>query len=107
MSLGDYDYDEKDDQPAPAKKRGFAAMDPAKQREIASRGGRKAHAIGKAHQFTSQEASVAGRLGGQAVAQDREHMSRIGRLGGKKRGELAKSKSTPKTVGARGYERTY
>lgn len=42
------------------KRRGFAAMDPAAQREIASQGGRAAHASGKAHQFTKEEARAAG-----------------------------------------------
>lgn len=48
-------------------KRGFASMDPAKQREIASKGGRAAHAQGKAHEFTSEEARAAGRKGGEAA----------------------------------------
>lgn len=42
-------------------RRGFAGMDPARQREIASLGGRAAHASGNAHQFTSEEAREAGR----------------------------------------------
>ncbi|MFB9994531.1 KGG domain-containing protein [Deinococcus oregonensis] len=46
--------------------RGFARMDPQKQREIASKGGQAAHASGNAHQFTSEEARAAGRKGGQA-----------------------------------------
>jgi general stress protein YciG len=41
--------------------RGFAAMDPARQREIASLGGRAAHQSGHAHEFTSEEARAAGR----------------------------------------------
>lgn len=41
-------------------KRGFASMDPQRQREIASLGGRAAHASGNAHQFTSEEARAAG-----------------------------------------------
>jgi general stress protein YciG len=41
--------------------RGFAAMDPAKQREIAGMGGRAAHASGRAHQFSQEEARAAGR----------------------------------------------
>jgi general stress protein YciG len=40
--------------------RGFAGMDPQKQREIASEGGRAAHASGNAHEFTSEEARRAG-----------------------------------------------
>lgn len=43
-------------------KRGFASMDPAKQRSIASQGGRAAHASGNAHEFTSEEAREAGRM---------------------------------------------
>lgn len=64
---------------------GFAAMAPEKRREIASRGGRAAHAAGRAHEFTPEEARWAGRLGGEHVSQDREHMARIGRLGGRAR----------------------
>jgi len=41
------------------QKRGFAAMDKAEQREIASQGGRAAHASGNAHKFTSEEARAA------------------------------------------------
>src|SRR5207253_7533596 len=47
--------------------RGFAAMDAAKQREIASKGGKAAHAKGTAHEFTPEEARAAGRKGGQAA----------------------------------------
>ncbi len=46
--------------------RGFAVMDQQKQREIASKGGKAAHAKGTAHEFTSQEAAEAGRKGGRA-----------------------------------------
>ena len=42
-------------------KHGFAAMDPSRQREIASQGGRAAHESGNAHQFTSEEARAAGK----------------------------------------------
>ena len=41
--------------------RGFAAMNPERQREIASLGGRAAHQSGHAHQFTSEEARAAGK----------------------------------------------
>jgi len=40
--------------------RGFASMDPQKQRQIASEGGKAAHASGNAHEFTSEEARRAG-----------------------------------------------
>ncbi|MHB1587188.1 MAG: KGG domain-containing protein [Acidiferrobacteraceae bacterium] len=62
--------------------RGFAAMETAKQREIASKGGKAAHQKGTAHEFTPEEAREAGRKGGEAVSQNREHMAAIGRKGG-------------------------
>lgn len=71
---------------AERRARGFAAMDRDKQREIASMGGRAAHEKGTAHEFTSEEAREAGRKGGEAVSQDREHMAQIGRKGGESRG---------------------
>ena len=67
-------------------KRGFASMDPDRQKRIASQGGKAAHAKGSAHEFTADEARDAGRKGGLAVSQNREHMSTIGREGGKSRG---------------------
>lgn len=72
-------------------KRGFASMDEDKQREIASKGGKAAHQKGRAHEFTTQEARDAGRKGGTIISQDREHMARIGKLGGaaKKRAKSA------------------
>jgi uncharacterized protein len=76
---------------ANTSKRGFASMDASKQREIASKGGRAAHAKGTAHEFTSDEARVAGRKGGEAVSRDRAHMSAIGREGGHSRGRARQS----------------
>jgi hypothetical protein len=45
-------------------RRGFASLDPATRRAIASRGGKAAHAAGRAHEFTTEEARAAGRKGG-------------------------------------------
>ncbi len=70
--------------------RGFASMDHGKQREIASKGGRAAHAKGTAHEFDSNEARAAGRKGGMAVSRNREHMAAIGRRGGEARGQRAR-----------------
>lgn len=53
--------------PTPKKRRGFAAMDPKRVSEIASIGGRAAHAAGTAHEFTQDEAREAGRKGGFAA----------------------------------------
>lgn len=50
----------------PKQRRGFAAMDREKVREIASKGGKAAHVQGTAHQFTSEEARAAGKKGGVA-----------------------------------------
>lgn len=50
--------------PGGSSNRGFAAMDPAKQRQIASMGGKAAHLKGAAHEFTPAEAREAGRKGG-------------------------------------------
>jgi general stress protein YciG len=51
--------------------RGFASMDPEKQREIARKGGRAAHEKGTAHEWTSDEARTAGRKGGLVSHQRR------------------------------------
>lgn len=67
--------------------RGFASMDRDKQKEIASKGGKAAHAKGTAHEFDSGEAREAGRKGGVAVSRNREHMAAIGRRGGEARGQ--------------------
>ena len=45
-------------------RRGFAAMDPLKQQEIARKGGAASQSSGKGHQFTSEEARLAGKKGG-------------------------------------------
>ena len=67
-------------------KRGFASMDPSRQRDIASKGGKAAHAKGTAHEWTADEARRAGRKGGEVVSRDRAHMEAIGRAGGEARG---------------------
>lgn len=64
-------------------KRGFASMDPAKQREIASKGGKAAHESGNAHEFTSEEARAAG------------SKSRGGRSGGSQEGSKNGATSRP------------
>lgn len=79
--------------------RGFAAMDPEKQKRIASEGGRAAHRQGVAHEWSKDEAREAGRKGGQIVSQNREHMSEIGRKGGQSSGQRRQ-----RTGGERGGE---
>lgn len=75
-----------DNQKSGTSNRGFASMDPERQREIASEGGKAAHQSGNAHEFNSQEAAEAGRKGGQSVSKDRQHMAEIGAEGGRARG---------------------
>lgn len=60
--------------------RGFAAMDPALQRQIARKGGA---AVSRDRDHMAE----IGRKGGEAVSRDRTHMSEIGRKGGKAGGE--------------------
>ncbi len=84
--------------------RGFASMDPERQREIASKGGRAAHAKGTAHEWSSDEARVAGRKGGEAVSRDRAHMAQIGREGGEARGKAARAQSGNRSNGAGGSD---
>ena len=71
-------------------RRGFASMDPARQREIASKGGRAAHEKGTAHEWSPNEARAAGRKGGVTVSRDRDHMAAIGREGGESRSAAAR-----------------
>lgn len=40
-------------------------MDPERQRQIASQGGRAAHQLGVAHEWNATEAKAAGKKGGQ------------------------------------------
>lgn len=45
--------------------RGFASLPPERRRELASQGGKTAHAKGTAHKWTSEEARAAGEKGGR------------------------------------------
>ena len=42
------------------EKRGFASMDTARLKELSGHGGRKAHAMGRAHKWSREEARQAG-----------------------------------------------
>lgn len=58
----------------PKRPRGFAAMDCKLVSEIARKGGKAAHSAGTAHEFTSEEARVAGRKGGRATHAKRRRL---------------------------------
>jgi general stress protein YciG len=75
-------------------------MDREKQREIASKGGHAAHEKGTAHEFTPDEARVAGRKGGETVSRDRAHMAAIGREGGQNSHKSRTSSGRGRTSGA-------
>ena len=73
--------------------RGFASMDRAKQRDIASKGGKAAHQKGTAHEWTSEEAREAGRKGGMA-----SHRRKQQQQGGEGGGDL----ENPRDTGSQG-----
>jgi uncharacterized protein len=65
--------------------RGFASMDPERQREIASEGGKAAHEKGTAHEFTSEEARRAGSMS-HGNRQSAQTSSRSSKQSGNKQG---------------------
>ena len=67
------------------RNRGFASMDPERQREIASEGGKAAHEKGTAHEFTSEEARRAGSMS-HGNRQSDQASSQAGKQGGNKQG---------------------
>jgi len=75
------------------KPRGFAAISSERHREIARQGGKAAHAQGKAHEFSHEEAVAAGRKGGKTAHEQGvahrftvEEARAAGRKGGRRRG---------------------
>lgn len=86
-------------------KRGFAAMDPERQREIARAGGRASHERGSAHEWDAQEASRAGRAAharGQAHEWTSAEAAEAGRRGGRAgRRQRTQPGQTPSTEDAR------
>jgi general stress protein YciG len=83
--------------------RGFASMDRAKQREIASKGGKAAHQKGTAHEWTSEEARDAGRKGG--IASHRRRREQLGGATGEATtSEAAEGAAEPMTIPGSGDE---
>ena len=97
--------------------RGFASMDRAKQREIASKGGKAAHQKGTAHEWTSEEARDAGRKGGIASHRRRRELLQQqntgsaatggdnGTMADEARGSANDSSSVAETMGNSGEDR--
>ncbi|MDQ2989332.1 MAG: hypothetical protein M3R60_09565 [Pseudomonadota bacterium] len=84
------------------KNRGFASMDPARQREIASEGGKAAHQKGTAHEFTSDEARRAGSMShgnrqsaesSRSTSSARTSVKPEGEQGGSRQGEQTGNRS--------------
>jgi uncharacterized protein len=76
---------QRSESPVPAaekQKRGLALLSVERRREIASAGGKTAHRIGRAHEFSSEEGRRAGRKGGLSVSRDRDYMRSLGKKGG-------------------------
>jgi general stress protein YciG len=57
-------------------KRGFALLSKEEIQRIGRLGGKRAHALGKAHRFTEAEAALAGRKGGLASAKKKQDENR-------------------------------
>jgi len=83
--------------------KGFGAWDPAQHTAAASKGGRTAHVQGSAHQFTREQARIAGAKGGAMMAARPGHMSKIGKLGGK---AVATDRAHMAAIGAKGGKAT-
>lgn len=67
--------------------RGFASMDPEKQRKIASKGGKAAQSSGHAHQLTDTDRSRGGKMSPANFAnRSKAEVQEIGRKGGKASG---------------------
>jgi general stress protein YciG len=66
LPSSDPEHPETPGAPRARRPRGFAAIDRKLLGEIARKGGKAAHSAGTAHEFTSEEARVAGRKGGLA-----------------------------------------
>lgn len=71
---------ESQNHPFAPRPKGFAAMPKERVSEIASKGGKAAHAQGTAHRFTHDEAVAAGRKGGQSTT------SKHGAVGARRKG---------------------
>ena len=85
--------------------RGFAAMDRKLVSEIARKGGKAAHSAGTAHEFTTEEARVAGRKGGRATHAKRRARTETGAAG--ETGETAEASESGESGESRRAEPTH
>jgi len=75
--------------------RGFASMDPERQRAIASEGGKAAHEKGTAHEFTSEEARRAG-----SMSHGNRQSASSGSRAGKQSGNVQSEERSGSTSGS-------
>ncbi len=61
------------------QRRGFGSQSPERMKEIASSGGHAAHAAGKAHTYTSEEARAAAKLSNEARKRNKKAREEAGR----------------------------
>lgn len=76
---------------APKKPRGLACLDQAERRRIASLGGKAAHAQGRAHTYSHDEAVASGRKGGVEAHRrgTAHHFSTVEAIAAGRKGGLA------------------
>lgn len=76
------------------QKRGFAAMDPEKLREISRKGGQTSQAKGTAHKLTQDESEWGGYVSSHLLLEKygTEHFSEMGKLGGRGKWKSRKGK---------------
>jgi uncharacterized protein len=76
--------------------KGFGSLSPELRRAISSKGGKSAHAQGLAHEYTSEEARLAGSKGGVKTKErlGPEGMKALGRLGGQAKAAKRRSPSS-------------
>ena len=64
-------------EPTKKKHMGFATMTPERRKVIARRGGQRAHELGKAHIWTTEEAVAAGKKGGSKTRNLRDNYKKL------------------------------
>ncbi len=84
-------------QQPPKDARGFALLSPDQRKKVAVQGGKTAQARGLAHKFTKEDNARGGKKGGAHWRDDRDHLSEIGRKGGRAKLGYRKPKKTAET----------
>lgn len=82
------------------RKQGFATLPPDRVSYIASLGGRAAHASGRAHEFSKEQARAAGAKGGKGIVAKRglDYMREIGKRGAAKSAAIRAGKEASNAI---------